>query len=122
MDDSKLTQMLLHFRNSNLLPEINSEADKRIFRELQRYNLLRVNSQGDWVVTRKGEVALKMGVKAYMKTEKFEEQLAREAPGLKTQRNLLLIVSVLLIGFLVFLLISSPDFIIKDLGKTISGS
>lgn len=122
MDDSKLTQMLLHFRNSNLLPEINSEADKRIFRELQRYNLLRVNSQGDWVVTRKGEVALKMGVKAYMKTEKFEEQLAREAPGLKTQRNLLLIVSVLLIGFLVFLLISSPDFIIEDLGKTISGS
>ena len=114
--------MLLHFRNNKVFPEMNLEADKRTFRELQRYNLLRVNSQGEWVLTRKGEESLKMGVKKYIKAEKFEEELAREAPGLKTQRNLLLLLSVLLIGFLAFLLISSPDVFIGDTGSMIPGS
>lgn len=121
MNDSKLTQMLLHFRNSNQLPEINSEAGKKIFRELQRYDLLRVNSQGEWVITRKGEEALKMGVKKYIQSEKFESQLAKEAPRLKRQKNILLMLCVLLIGFFILLLVSIPDTLINVLGEIISG-
>lgn len=113
--------MLLHFRSSNQLPEINSDAEKLIFRELQRYDLVRVNSQGEWVITRKGEEALKIGVKTYIKSEKFEDRLAKDAPRLKRQKNILLLLVVLLMAFFVLLLVSSPETLINLLGEVIPG-
>ena len=108
--------MLLHFRKTSLMPALEAETDKRIFRELQRFYLVRFNSKGDWVITRKGEEALKMGVKKYIKAEKFEDRLAKEAPRLKKQKNILIALIVLLIGFFVLLVLSNPEAITSLLG------
>ncbi|MCM8568914.1 hypothetical protein NE848_05965 [Gramella jeungdoensis] len=112
MNDQKLTQMLLHFRKTSLLPALEAETDKRIFRELQRYYLVRLNSRGEWIITRKGEEALNMGVKKFIKAEKFENQLAKEAPRLKRQKNILMLLVALLLCFFVFLVVSSPQTLI----------
>ncbi|MCG9970722.1 hypothetical protein [Christiangramia crocea] len=120
MNDHKLTQMLLQFRTSSLFPALESDMDKRILRELQRYYLVRVNSKGDWIVTRKGEEALKIGVKKYIKAERFEARLAKEAPGLKKQKNILLTLIVVLIGLLVFMVIASPEIIVNGFAELLS--
>ncbi|TBW30257.1 hypothetical protein [Gramella sp. KN1008] len=121
MNDHKLTQMLMQFRANSLFPELQSDNDKRMLRELQRYYLVRVNSKGDWVVTRKGEEALKIGVKKYIQAEKFEAELARSAPSLKKQKNILLGMIVILMSILIAIVLGSPEPILNGLVEMIAG-
>lgn len=104
MKKSKFDTTLEFFLDNNKLPVFQGQKEKTIFAKLQKYNLIRVNSVGDIVITSEGEKALTVGVNTYIHALKFEKQLAKEAPALKRQKKILIGLTFILTILLVYTL------------------
>ena len=91
--------LLETFRSNHQPSVLKSEKEKKAFYQLQKYNLVRLNSEGRIVITGQGEEAIVTGVEQYIKNLRFEQKLAKEAPKLKREKKILY--------FLIFLLLLS---------------
>ena len=115
MEKRKVHKMLLYFRQNHYPPVFGAEYQRRTFRDLQKHNLIRINSEGKIILTLSGEKAIAAGGIKYLRAIEFEEELAKEAPKLKREKKLLLSIILILVICLIFLLWKEDDFTISFL-------
>ncbi|MEG9328466.1 hypothetical protein V6B16_11020 [Salinimicrobium catena] len=69
------------------LPQFNSEKEKKIFLQLQQYNLIYITPEGAITITKKGKAALNFGVEKFIVLERFEEKLLKDAMNREVERK-----------------------------------
>lgn len=69
------------------IPCFEKEKEKKIFLQLQKYNLIHVNKEGVFIITKKGKEALKFGVEKLLVMERFEERLIKDSFSRGTERK-----------------------------------
>ena len=97
-------RILEEFRSNDQPSTLEKDKEKKVFFELQNYNLLRLNSEGKIIITPQGEEAISVGVEKYIRTLKFERELAKKAPKLKREKKILTLLVIILSLSLIFLL------------------
>lgn len=94
-------QILRLFQNGvKELPEFKNQ-EKKIFLQLQKYNLIHATPAGIFQLTRKGEEALKGDVEKYILMEKLEERLIKDSFKERRMQRIIFFVLVPIILILV---------------------
>ena len=88
------------------MPQWNNEEDKKIFLQLQKYNLIHLTPEGIIKLTTKGVEALKKDVDNYLYLERYQQRLERESFRRTTEEKLILFVIIPMIFFLTVLYVS----------------
>lgn len=95
-------EILQQFQNGlKELPDLKNEQEKKIFLQLQKYNLLYVTPEGMFKITRKGETALKGDIEKRLSIERFEERLIKDSFKQNSRQELIFFVVVLFFILLV---------------------
>lgn len=108
MNDDLEKDFLLQFQKGlKDLPAFKSEKEKNIFLQLQKYNLIYMTPEGVFVISRRGNEALKYGVKKFLTLERFEERLLKDSLTRETERKwiffaIIPIIILLSIGLIYF--------------------
>lgn len=116
---SNFRQLLEHFRVNDQPSVLEIESDKKIFFELQRYNLLRLNSEGRIIITQQGEKALSTGVEEYIRNLKLEKRRIKDACKLRRERNILTAAVILLSIGLILTISASTDTLLRIMSNLI---
>ena len=99
-------QVLLKFQNEpREVPIFENEQEKKIFLQLQKYNLLYVTAEGTLRITSKGRQALKGDVEKYISLERFEQRLIKDSLTKNLEQKLILFAVVPVIILLATLLV-----------------
>lgn len=87
------------------LPDFKSDAERKIFLQHQRYNLIHLTPEGEIKITRKGEKALNYGVEKFLTREKLKERLIIDALYRKNEQKWIYFVIIPVLLILCFLLV-----------------
>ena len=90
MNTSSQDKMLKSFNVGRDMPNLETEEEKKLFLQLQRYNLIEVNPEGKFIITKRGNDALSFGVEKYLSLEKYEKRLITDAFRTRTAGKWLL--------------------------------
>lgn len=101
-------QILLQFQlGVKELPEFKKK-EKKIFLQLQKYNLLYATPEGIFKLTKKGEEALKGDVEKHIILERFEEKLIKDSfKEIRMQKIIFFILIPLILLMVIALIIFS---------------
>lgn len=100
----KLEESVLQkFKNGvHSLPSFEDENEKKIFLQLQKYNLIYTTPEGLFVITKRGKDALAYGVEKFLALERFEERLIKDSMSRGTERKWIFFAIIPLILILSF--------------------
>lgn len=84
------------------MPELKDQDEKRFFRELQQYDLIRVGPAGKFRITTNGRYALGVGVRKYITNIRLERKLLMDYVRSKSRTPWLI-----LFGIIIFILLLS---------------
>lgn len=85
----KLEESVLQkFQNGiHILPAFEDENEKKIFLQLQKYNLIYMTPEGLFVISKRGKEALEYGVEKFLALERFEKRLLKDSMTRETERK-----------------------------------
>ena len=88
MENKLEENILLEFQKGLMKsPTFVNENERKVFLQFQKYNIIYMNPDGDWVISRRGKEALKYGVKKFLTLERFEEKLVKKSLNRETERK-----------------------------------